>query len=66
MDGRVNPDQALAVRPAPLQWIDAKLTPDEIQRLDDVSVLPPEYPGWMIPVQGADRTDPAKARFGWR
>jgi aryl-alcohol dehydrogenase-like predicted oxidoreductase len=43
-----------------------KLTPDEIQRLDGVSVLPPEYPGWMIPVQGADRTDPAKARFGRR
>jgi aryl-alcohol dehydrogenase-like predicted oxidoreductase len=43
-----------------------KLTPDEIQQLDEVSALPPEYPGWMLPVQGADRTDPTKARFGRR
>jgi aryl-alcohol dehydrogenase-like predicted oxidoreductase len=42
------------------------LTPDEILLLDEVSVLPPEYPGWMLSVQGADRTDPTKARFGRR
>jgi aryl-alcohol dehydrogenase-like predicted oxidoreductase len=49
-----------------LAAVDLKLTPDEIQQLDEVSALPLEYPGWMLPVQGADRTDPAKARFGRR
>jgi aryl-alcohol dehydrogenase-like predicted oxidoreductase len=43
-----------------------KLTQDEIKQLDEVSALPLEYPGWMLPVQGADRTDPTKARFGRR
>jgi aryl-alcohol dehydrogenase-like predicted oxidoreductase len=33
------------------------LTQDEIRRLDEVSVLPPEYPGWMLPFQGADRLE---------
>ena len=42
------------------------LTPDEIRLLDEVSALPPEYPGWMLSVQGVDRTDPTKARFGRR
>jgi hypothetical protein len=28
-----------------------------------VSALPPEYPGWMLPFQGADRLDPAISRF---
>ena len=32
-----------------------KLTEDEIKRLDEVSALPPEYPGWMLTVQNADR-----------
>jgi hypothetical protein len=41
-----------------------KLSHDEIKRLDEVSALPPEYPGWMVPFQGADRLDPTKARFG--
>jgi hypothetical protein len=49
-----------------LAAVDLKLTPDEIQRLDEVSALPLEYPGWMLSVQGADRTDPTKARFGRR
>jgi aryl-alcohol dehydrogenase-like predicted oxidoreductase len=49
-----------------LAAVDLKLTPDEIQRLDEVSALPLEYPGWMLPVQGADRTDPTKARFARR
>ena len=49
-----------------LAAVELKLAPDEIQILDEVSALPPEYPGWMLPVQGADRTDPAKARFGKR
>jgi aryl-alcohol dehydrogenase-like predicted oxidoreductase len=43
-----------------------ELTPDEIRQLDEVSALPPEYPGWMLPVQGADRIDPSKSRFGRR
>src|SRR5579862_4160479 len=33
------------------------LTQDELKRLDEVSVLPPEYPGWMLPFQGADRLE---------
>jgi aryl-alcohol dehydrogenase-like predicted oxidoreductase len=31
------------------------LTPEEIARLDEVSALPPEYPGWMLGRQGANR-----------
>jgi aryl-alcohol dehydrogenase-like predicted oxidoreductase len=38
-----------------LAAIDLVLTPDEIRKLDEVSALPPEYPGWMFPVQGAGR-----------
>lgn len=37
---------------------DLKLTEDEIKRLDDVSALPPEYPGWMVPFQNTNRLDP--------
>jgi aryl-alcohol dehydrogenase-like predicted oxidoreductase len=36
-----------------------KLTEDEIKRLDDISALPPEYPGWMVPFQNMNRLDPA-------
>ena len=43
-----------------------KLSPAQVKDLDEASALPPEYPGWMLPVQGADRTDPTKARFGRR
>ncbi len=32
------------------------LTDEEFERLDSVSALPPEYPGWMLERQGADRT----------
>jgi len=35
------------------------LTAEELQRLDRVSALPAEYPGWMIERQGANRL-PAK------
>jgi aryl-alcohol dehydrogenase-like predicted oxidoreductase len=35
------------------------LTPDELSQLDEVSALPPEYPGWALPFQGADRLGPA-------
>ncbi len=34
---------------------DLVLTPEQIQQLDDVSALPLEYPGWMIPFQNANR-----------
>jgi hypothetical protein len=34
------------------------LTQDEFRRLDEVSVLLPEYPGWVLPFQGADRLEP--------
>ena len=44
--------------------VDLKLTPDELARLDEVSTLPPEYPGWMIPFQGASRLDPTAQRPG--
>jgi aryl-alcohol dehydrogenase-like predicted oxidoreductase len=43
--------------------IELKLTSDEMAQLDEISVLPPEYPGWMLAAQGTDRTDPAKAPF---
>jgi aryl-alcohol dehydrogenase-like predicted oxidoreductase len=32
-----------------------KLTGDDLERLDRVSALPPEYPGWMIERMGANR-----------
>ncbi len=32
-----------------------KLTADELRRLDQVSALPPEYPGWMLQRQDAGR-----------
>jgi aryl-alcohol dehydrogenase-like predicted oxidoreductase len=41
-----------------LAAVDLKLTDDEISRLDEVSALPPEYPGWMLPRQGATRLQP--------
>ncbi|HEY0263038.1 MAG TPA: aldo/keto reductase [Granulicella sp.] len=31
------------------------LTADELKALDEVSALPPEYPGWMVPFQNANR-----------
>ena len=34
------------------------LTQDELRQLDEVSVLPPEYPGWVLPFQGDDRLEP--------
>ncbi len=38
--------------------VDLKLTPDELKQLDEVSALPPEYPGWMLPFQSANRIEP--------
>jgi len=34
------------------------LTEDEIKLLDEVSALPPEYPGWMLALQGQYRAKP--------
>jgi aryl-alcohol dehydrogenase-like predicted oxidoreductase len=34
------------------------LTQDEPRQLDEVSALPPEYPGWVLPFQAADRLRP--------
>jgi aryl-alcohol dehydrogenase-like predicted oxidoreductase len=34
---------------------DLTLTPEEIARLDEVSELPAEYPGWMVTRQGSAR-----------
>jgi aryl-alcohol dehydrogenase-like predicted oxidoreductase len=51
-----------AKRPDQLQdnlaAIELTLTQDELKRLDEVSALPPEYPGWMSKFQGADRLEP--------
>jgi aryl-alcohol dehydrogenase-like predicted oxidoreductase len=38
--------------------VDLKLTEDEMKKLDEVSTLPLEYPGWMLPFQGANRLAP--------
>lgn len=34
---------------------DVRLTEEELQTLDKVSALPPEYPGWMVSLQDTDR-----------
>jgi aryl-alcohol dehydrogenase-like predicted oxidoreductase len=41
-----------------LAAVEIKFTKEEIQFLDEVSALPPEYPGWMIPFQDAGRLGP--------
>jgi aryl-alcohol dehydrogenase-like predicted oxidoreductase len=38
-----------------LSAAELQLTEDEIRKLDEVSALPPEYPGWMIPFQNINR-----------
>ena len=38
-----------------LNAVNINLSREELQKLDDVSKLKPEYPGWMIERQGADR-----------
>ena len=42
-----------------LAAVEVKLSEDEIKTLDEVSALPPEYPGWMLATQGAGRLKPA-------
>src|SRR6266480_2056678 len=41
-----------------LAAVELTLTQDELRQLDEVSALPPEYPGWVLPFQGADRLEP--------
>ena len=38
--------------------VELTLTQDEVKQLDEVSTLPVEYPGWMLPFQAADRLAP--------
>jgi aryl-alcohol dehydrogenase-like predicted oxidoreductase len=40
------------------------LSEDEIKLLDEVSTLPPEYPGWMVPFQSGDRLGDAARPIG--
>jgi aryl-alcohol dehydrogenase-like predicted oxidoreductase len=47
-----------------LAAVDVELSADEVKQLDAVSALPPEYPGWMLPVQGANRLAPEPAPNG--
>jgi hypothetical protein len=41
-----------------LAAVEITLAQDELRQLDEVSALPPEYPGWMLLSQGADRLQP--------
>ena len=41
-----------------LAAIHLKLTQDELKGLDEASQPPPEYPEWMLAIQGADRLGP--------
>src|ERR1700676_3378981 len=41
-----------------LAAVELTLNQDELRQLDEVSALAPEYPGWMLPFQGADRLEP--------
>jgi aryl-alcohol dehydrogenase-like predicted oxidoreductase len=43
--------------------VDITLTPEQLKALDQVSELPPEYPGWMMPFQTSDRLNPTLDRF---
>jgi aryl-alcohol dehydrogenase-like predicted oxidoreductase len=40
-----------------LAAVDLKLSADEMKTLDEMSALPPEYPGWMVPFQTSDRLE---------
>lgn len=44
--------------------VDVVLSDEQMKKLDEVSELPPEYPGWMIPFQSLDRLDPKFDRWG--
>jgi len=38
--------------------VDLKLAGEEMTKLDEVSALPSEYPGWMLPFQNMTRLEP--------
>ncbi|OON67700.1 aldo/keto reductase [Hymenobacter sp. CRA2] len=38
-----------------LKAVDVQFSPEELQQLDEVSQLAPEYPGWMLQFTGGDR-----------
>jgi aryl-alcohol dehydrogenase-like predicted oxidoreductase len=38
-----------------------KLTPEQVAKLDEVSALKPEYPGWMLARQAEGRVPAPKA-----
>ena len=38
-----------------LKAVDVKFTEEELQKIDEVSKLSPEYPGWMLARMGEDR-----------
>jgi aryl-alcohol dehydrogenase-like predicted oxidoreductase len=38
-----------------LAAIDVKLDPADLEKLNQLSALPSEYPGWMFETQGSDR-----------
>jgi aryl-alcohol dehydrogenase-like predicted oxidoreductase len=38
-----------------LAGVSVRLTEEELKKLDEVSALAPEYPGWMLARQGEDR-----------
>lgn len=46
-----------------LAAVSLKLSSEEIKQLNEVSALPPEYPGWMLPFQALDRLDPSVSRL---
>jgi aryl-alcohol dehydrogenase-like predicted oxidoreductase len=45
-----------------LSAVDVSLTDEEMKQLDEVSALSAEYPGWMLPFQGATRLGPVPPR----
>jgi len=49
--GAKNPEQLKSN----LHSTELTLNADELKRLDEVSALPQEYPGWMVERQGSDR-----------
>ena len=38
-----------------LRAVDVQFAPEELQQLDEVSKLTPEYPGWMLDFTSGDR-----------
>src|SRR3979409_704281 len=49
-----------------LAAVELTLTEDELRQLDEVSALAPEYPGWAMAIQGADRLKPVGRCEGFR